>query len=242
MKWVKWCVASEDSLVVYFLEGDLASRNDRVNQVNHHLLNLHSNWLTDTVPAYDSLFIQFDPFVTDHMAVKFKINQIITFTCSINNGHSAQTGAFTKKSSNDKIIKVPVWYDAPKDNDLSRIAKHHHISVEQVIKKHTSRVYHVYCCGFSPGFAYMGEVDPAIAMPRLNTPRKKVPKGAVGIADSQTAIYPNASPGGWNILGLCPLEQFDRNLTPPNRLSVGDKVQFEQIDQQQYQALLEETA
>jgi len=111
------------------------------------------------------------------------------------------------------------------------------MSVEQVISLHQAQEYRVYAIGFSPGFAYLGEVDERIAMPRLATPRLKVPKGAIAIADRQTAIYPAQSPGGWNIIGSCPVDMFNPNKKPIMPVSVGDRVKFYAIDKQQYLAL-----
>ena len=78
-----------------------------------------------------------------------------------------------------------------------------------------------YAIGFAPGFAYLGEVDPRIAAPRLATPRQKVPRGAVAIADRQTAVYPAQSPGGWNLIGLCPERMFDPAAEPSMPVQVG---------------------
>jgi KipI family sensor histidine kinase inhibitor len=103
------------------------------------------------------------------------------------------------------------------------------LSVEQVIEIHQSIEYRVYAIGFAPGFAYLGEVDERIAAPRLATPRKKVPKGAVAIADRQTAVYPAQSPGGWNLIGLCPTDMFDPGAEEIMPVSVGDKVKFSAI-------------
>ena len=92
----------------------------------------------------------------------------------------------------------------------------------------------MYAVGFAPGFAYLGEVDDRIATPRLSSPRLKVPKGAVAIADRQTAVYPSQSPGGWNIIGLCPVNIFDAKSSIPMPISVGDSVKFYAIDKQEY--------
>ena len=88
--------------------------------------------------------------------------------------------------------------------------------------------------GFAPGFAYLGEIDSRIAAPRLSTPRSNVPSGAVAIADRQTAIYPAQSPGGWNLIGLCPSLMFDPNQTPSTLVEVGDRVSFKAIDRHEF--------
>ena len=88
--------------------------------------------------------------------------------------------------------------------------------------------------GFAPGFAYLGEVDTRIAMPRLATPRHNVPQGAVAIADRQTAIYPSQSPGGWNLIGLCPTSLFNAEQQPPSPMAVGDRICFNAISRDEF--------
>ena len=111
------------------------------------------------------------------------------------------------------------------------------LSVEQTIDLHCATEYRVYAIGFAPGFAYLGEIDERLAAPRLATPRLKVPTGAVAIADRQTAVYPAPSPGGWNLIGLCPTPMFNPQQVPHMPVNVGDRVQFYPIDQAQYVTL-----
>ncbi len=85
-----------------------------------------------------------------------------------------------------------------------------------------------------PGFAYLGEVDKQIATPRLQTPRSSVPKGSLGIADNQSAIYPVQSPGGWNIIGRTYLDMFDKKLDGFSYINVGDRVKFKQINREEF--------
>ena len=103
-----------------------------------------------------------------------------------------------------------------------------------VINIHTATEYRVYAIGFAPGFAYLGQVDERIAAPRLATPRLKVPRGAVAIADQQTAVYPAESPGGWNLIGMCPTPMFDPLRDPPMPVAVGGRVRFEAVDRATY--------
>jgi KipI family sensor histidine kinase inhibitor len=103
-----------------------------------------------------------------------------------------------------------------------------------VIQKHSERVYRVFAIGFAPGFAYLGEVAPELSMPRLATPRAKVPAGTLGIADTQTALYPIVSPGGWNLIGRTPLTLFDQTRDRPSLLEAGQVVRFRPIGQQEY--------
>ena len=90
-----------------------------------------------------------------------------------------------------------------------------------------------------PGFAFLSDVEPELSMPRHETPRLSVPKGSVGIADSKTAVYPDQSPGGWNIIGRSPLQLFNskvsvEHLNEASFFNVGDQVKFEAISRQDF--------
>ena len=123
-------------------------------------------------------------------------------------------------------IEVPVRYGGAGGPDLEAVAAYHKLSIDEVVRLHTSREYTVYMMGFTPGFPYMGTLDSKIATPRLKTPRTRVPAGSVGIAEAQTGIYPIESPGGWQILGHTSLKLFDPEAAQPFLLSPGDRVQF----------------
>lgn len=133
-----------------------------------------------------------------------------------------------------KLVELPVYYSEESGPDLAEISRATELSVEQITALHQSREYSVYAIGFAPGFAYLGEVDARIAMPRLNTPRPRVPGGSVGIAGRQTAVYPADSPGGWNLIGLCPERMFDPLSVPSMFLQVGDRVRFFSISRQTF--------
>jgi inhibitor of KinA len=114
---------------------------------------------------------------------------------------------------------------------LEWVAGHLGISTEEVIRLHTETVYRVYMIGFTPGYPYMGELPAALAVPRRSTPRTRVPKGSVGMAQRQTGIYPVESPGGWQIIGWTPIELFDPKRQIPSLLEMGDRVKFESVRQ-----------
>jgi len=104
-------------------------------------------------------------------------------------------------------------------------------TTEEVVARHAAVTYRVYLVGFVPGFAYMAEVDHRIAAPRRATPRTAVPAGAVAIAGGQTGIYPDVTPGGWNIIGRTPLRPFDAARTEPSLLKPGDQVRFRPVSE-----------
>ena len=137
--------------------------------------------------------------------------------------------------STDKII-IPVYYNG---EDLEYVANLHQLTVEAVIKIHTTVTYRVFMTGFLPGFAYMGTVDEKIITPRKEKPRLHVAAGSVGIAGAQTGIYPIDSPGGWQLIGKTPLQIFNKEKINPCLLKAGDKIQFVAIDKNEFEKLNE---
>ena len=128
--------------------------------------------------------------------------------------------------SERRAIDVPVDFGGAAALDINLVAERCAMSPADVIDLFTARTYRVYMLGFLPGFAYMGEVDERIAVPRKDSPRTKVPKGSVGIASRQTGIYPFESPGGWQIIGRTNLEMFSPDRDSPCLLAPGDEVRF----------------
>ena len=134
-----------------------------------------------------------------------------------------------------QLHELPIWYAG---EDLHAVAQSCGLSANEVIDLHSAVEYQVGAIGFAPGFAYLGELDARLALARRSTPRVRVPAGSLAIAERQTAIYPQASPGGWHLLGLCPLRLFDLQANPVCRLAIGDRVRFVPIDQAAYHSLV----
>lgn len=138
------------------------------------------------------------------------------------------------------IVEIPVLYGGEYGPDIENIATHNNLSIEEVIKIHTSGEYLVYMLGFTPGFPYLGGMDKRIATPRLKTPRTKIPGGSVGIAGEQTGVYPIESPGGWQLLGRTPLNFFDPNNEKPFLINAGEYIKFVQISEEEYHKIIEQ--
>jgi inhibitor of KinA len=198
--------------------------NDGLDQdllaLSQYLKKLNIQGVKDIILAYDNLTLIYDILYFDHNP-NFFIAQIVeNYIADIKNNTKANTAV--------RFIEVPVCYDLSLGIDLEAAAKIANCSIETLIQKHTEHIYTVYCLGFLPGFAYMGDVPDSIQLPRHQQPRAKVLAGSVGIAGKQTGIYPMDSPGGWQIIGRTPLKIFD-----PIQLSLfqaGDKVKFNPID------------
>ena len=180
--------------------------------------------LVDLVPSYASILIIYDAMNTDHLSVGHRVRAAL-----------ANLPVATGTEGRDVVL--PAYYAPEAGADLEAVAERAGLTIEEVIALHAQREYRVYAIGFAPGFAYLGQVDKRIASPRLSTPRLKVPRGAVAIADRQTAVYPAVSPGGWNLIGLCPTRMFDPAAAPTMPVVVGDRVRFEPISRARFLAL-----
>ena len=126
----------------------------------------------------------------------------------------------------ERVVEIPIEINETDSVDLGDIAEFGKLDPEKVITLFLERTYNVFMIGFLPGFAYMGEIDERIAMPRRQTPRLKVPAGSVAIAGKQTGVYPLESPGGWNIIGRTEMKMFDPQSDPTCPLLPGDQVKF----------------
>lgn len=226
-------IAGENALILYFAEQASSEVSEKVQQaerlIRHAMNDYLSTDIIDLVPSYASLMVMFNLTTTDHHQIRYKLRIILQNLDEFSkvDGDAVQAA----------LVELPVYYALESGPDLDIIAKRAKLSIEQVIDIHQAQEYRVYAIGFAPGFAYLGEVDERIAAPRLSTPRMKVPKGAVAIADKQTAVYPNVSPGGWNIIGLCPIDMFDATSSPIMPVKVGDKVKFKAITKSEFLSL-----
>lgn len=218
-------IAGENALIIYFGAKTNPEILDKVQQAES-LIRFHmANDIVDLVCSYASIMVVFNLLANDHHKIRSKLRTLLQET-AVDNVNTIKHRA--------KLVELPVYYSPESGPDLTLIAQQSHLEVADIIEIHQSQEYLVYAIGFAPGFAYLGEVDERIAMPRLSSPRLKVPKGAVAIADRQTAVYPNESPGGWNIIGLCPVDMFDINANPTMPVQVGDKVRFKAISKAEF--------
>ncbi|MDN3664103.1 5-oxoprolinase subunit PxpB [Algibacter miyuki] len=147
--------------------------------------------------------------------------------------------ATRNKANISKAIlwRIPVCYDALFSLDLASISGAKNMSEIEFIKQHSEAVYTVYFIGFLPGFLYLGGLNKALQTPRKSTPRLHVEKGAVAIGGNQTGVYPNTSPGGWNIIGNSPINFFDISKEKPCFAKAGDRVQFYPVSLEKHQEI-----
>jgi len=211
-------VASVDSLIIYF--GDIIDEQiaKNVKKAYHCLQKQNIEGIVEIVPSYASIFISFDILKFDFETIKELLEKSIKLDLS--------------DTFEEKIITIDVYYSQEVGFDLVDMSLKTNLNIDEIIEIHSNKLYDVYAIGFLPAFAYLANVDKRIALPRLSTPRKIIPKGSVAIADTQTAVYPQASPGGWNIIGRTALELFDKKLEKLSLLNVGDKVKFNPISKE----------
>jgi KipI family sensor histidine kinase inhibitor len=176
----------------------------------------------ETVPSYNSLTIIGLKDDIDTEALSKEIY-----------GYYDEPDNETERPKN-YLWKLPVCYDPGFGPDLKTVADYLQITIEQLIEAHTSHEYTVYGIGFLPGFMYLGGLPENLKVPRRPEPRLKVAKGSVGLAGEQTGIYPQESPGGWQIIGNCPIPIFNAKAKEPCLVSVGDRIKFESITKAEY--------
>ncbi len=202
------------------------------SKVLHLFKKLKENalpFIKDIVPGYSSLVIFYDLLI---MKSKNPINkpciEIITDQLKKIMEEDIEITSISQK------IKIPVCYAEKYAWDINQISKEKRIPVDEIIRLHIAKKYRIYMIGFLPGFAYMGEVDERIAIPRKAQPRNKVEAGSVGIAGLQTGIYPLDSPGGWQIIGKTPVKLFTKENDDPVLLQPGDEIEFYSITEDEF--------
>ena len=177
----------------------------------------------ETVPTMRSLTVYYDPLLTSHAVLTEAIRPLLNM--------SAATEITGRRWT------LPVCYDAAFAPDLAEVAAATKLTVAEVIRLHTSVTYRVYMLGFLPGQAYLGDLPPALHLPRRQTPRTAVPPGSVSIATSMASVYPLERPGGWQLIGRCPVRMFDPGAASPVLLAPADEVRFRAIDATELEAL-----
>lgn len=209
--------ASDSSLLVVFGNAISPALHQRVMALFHALQSWHDPRIRNLHPGYASLLIDFDPLRLTHDELGSVVQRLALASDSVVDTHA-------------KLVTIPVCYDIEFAPDLLDVAQHSGISLDEVVRQHSSPTYLVYFLGFSPGFVYLGGLPKVLHMPRLATPRPSIAGGSVGIAGNQTGIYPSDSPGGWRLIGRTPVRMFDPEATPPTRLQPGDRMKFSPID------------
>ncbi|WP_444903763.1 5-oxoprolinase subunit PxpB [Microbulbifer sp. CnH-101-E] len=192
--------------------------------LKEYLLNKNPNNFIELIPAYQCLTLIFNPAISDSEMLSQKVQQSIQDFLK----------AHKNISRKPRTIRIPVCYESIFAPDISILSKHTGLSSKEIIKLHTAPSYLVHMLGFTPGFLYLGGLNPRLECPRKKNPRVRIPAGAVGIGGSQTGVYPQATPGGWQIIGQTPIQLFQPYSSHPFIADPLDIIKFYSINQAEF--------
>ncbi len=216
---------SENSLLITWNSEINSNLTRLISSYKAEILTICKNDIQDCVQSISSILIIID-------LNRISISEIVEKIKMID---------YKKVNKNDRITKVweiPVCYDLEYATDINLISDKNNISVREIIDTHLSKTYDVLSMGFLPGFMYLGKTDKKLYCERKEKPSFKIRKGSIGLALDQTCIYPRQSPGGWNIIGITPIELFNINSKNPCFSRPGDKIQFVEISKSEYKSFM----
>ena len=222
--------AGDCALVVELGDSIDPAINARVRALMQAIEALQAQGIADIVPSYRSLMIAYDPTRT----CRDDLVEMVTRA----NGDLGHAGLVERR-----VVTLPTLYGGDHGPDLDYVAEHSGMEADRVVALHSGVDYRVYMIGFAPGFPYLGGLSQQLATPRLATPRVRIPAGSVGIAESQTGVYPAASPGGWRLIGRTPVRLFDPERESPSLVVAGDYIRFAALgSEEEYSGIAEEVA
>lgn len=211
----------DSAIVACFGEGIDKDIHHQVRQLSQYLESYAFDGMIEYVPSYTSVTVYYDPSLLRYTEASTQLNHAI-------DAMEEQVAATSR------VVEIPVCYGGDYGPDLEYVAEYSGLSPEAVIQTHSETVFDVYMIGFAPGFPYLGGMSPRIATPRRSSPRLEIPRGSIGIAGSQTGIYPIETPGGWQIIGRTPRTLFRADQNPPCLLKAGDQIRFVPVSETQY--------
>lgn len=218
---IRILTAGDSALLIEFGNEINPETNRRITALVQLMKEQHIEGIVDIIPAFCSLLINYDPRVLSYEELKERMEHLLKMEAKTED---------TKK----RIFEIPVCYGGEYGPDIENIAEHAGLSVEEVIRIHSSKDYLIYMLGFLPGFTYLGGLDERIHTPRLASPRLKIRAGSVGIGGSQTGIYPLDSPGGWQLMGMTPVRTYDPGRKTPILVEAGDYIRFIPIGEEEF--------
>lgn len=230
MQDVTYIPVNESSVLLSFGSTIERSMHKRLMQAKQLIEQYPFVGFIETVPAYNSLAVYYDPLQIAKSEETIAVT-VIEQLKNILQNESVAVDSVVERS----VITIPVCYEESFGIDLQELSASLNLSIEEIIQLHTGKSYHVFMIGFTPGFPYMGTVDEKLISKRKTQPRLQVPPGSVAIAGNQTGIYPFATPGGWNIIGRTPINIFDLQKDNPFLLKAGDEVKFKAITRNEFE-------
>jgi KipI family sensor histidine kinase inhibitor len=220
----------EAALLLRFGEAANLELSQRLQALAASLRTAPPQGVLELVPSYAALAVHFDP-------LRVALDEVAAWVRSV-----LREGGNGPARRPVGRIEIPVCYGGDYGPDLGALAAHCRLSEDEIITRHSAPDYVVAMIGFLPGFPYLLGLDPALAMPRMDTPRAEVRAGSVGIGGVQTGIYPQRSPGGWRLIGRTPESLFDPLRDPPSLLQPGDRVRFVPVSPQEFKTLAREVS
>lgn len=231
---------NENSLLITWPEQISELQHQAIIHCQQLLIANKNLYIVDTVASYNSLLICYQFIKTPTKSLINHITLILKTELNNELSHS-KVGQQTKNNHQAKEVVIPVCYTEQYGWDLKHVASSTGLTINEVIEKHTNASYNAYALGFTPGFCYLAKTADALHLPRRSTPRTQIPRGAVAIAEQQTAVYPNQSPGGWHILGQTPMSMYTlKNDSFIPKINIGDTVRFKAIDQITFEKISKE--
>ncbi len=220
---------ADDAWLIHVGDASDPASIGRVHTLAARIRTASPDWLLDLTPAYASLGVYFDSARFDGM----RFNGMRVDADDVRDWLQAvcRDAAESTIAQPSQVIEIPVCYGAGFGEDFDDAVAELELAPTELIARHSAPLYTVAMIGFAPGFPYLSGLDPTLALPRLATPRTRVPAGSVGIGGAQTGIYPRESPGGWRLIGRTPLTLFDPQRAAPSLLAPGDRVRFVAIDE-----------
>lgn len=199
---IRILTAGDSALLIEFGKEINPETKRKITAIVQLMREQHIEGIVDVIPAFCSLLINYDPRVLSYEELKERMENLLKMETKT-------------ETTRKRIFEIPVCYGGEYGPDIDNIAEHAGLSVNEVIKIHSSKDYLIYMLGFLPGFTYLGGLDERIHTPRLASPRLTIRAGSVGIGGSQTGIYPLDSPGGWQLMGLTPVRTYDPERQTP---------------------------
>ncbi len=219
-------MSGDRALLVEYGDGIDPAVNEKVRAMTVLLKKNLPAGVEAVVPAYRSLSLLYDPLAT----TPARLMEIL---------HALEAESRAAKIVEPKVVPIPVCYGGEFGPDIGVVMEHTSLHQDEIIAIHASVDYSIYMIGFTPGFCYLGGLDRRLQTPRRKTPRTNLPAGSVGIAESQTGMYPVESPGGWQIIGRTPLRLFAPARGNPFLYEAGDRIRFVPIAGAEFDRLYE---
>jgi len=220
---IRFLLCGDTALAVEFGDGVDRGVSALVLALAERLARANIAGIVELVPTFRSLMIHYDPLVLPQAELRKRLSPLLS-------GLEAAEGS-------GRLWRIPACYDASVAPDLADVASRTGLTPHQVAERHSAVTYHVYMVGFLPGYPYMGDLPPELALPRRENPRTKVPAGSIAVATTLTAVYTLESPGGWHLIGRTPASLWELRRDPPAILAAGDQVVFQPISLSEYEAI-----